>query len=79
MSSGSSGVAEFIGVRPGVGWVRPRSLRKFGCALVVVGFILGRWVHFGGPWVSSDSSVAAEFIGVRPGSVRVHRKPLGSF
>ena len=45
-SSGSSGVPRFIGVRPGVRRVRTESLVSLGCALGLVRFIRGRWVHY---------------------------------
>ena len=46
-SLGSSAVAEFIGVRPSVLQVHQGSLGSLGCALVVIGFILCCWVHWG--------------------------------
>ena len=44
------GFLGFILVRPGGRWVHSGSLESFGCAVGVVGFILGRWVHSGATW-----------------------------
>ena len=82
VSSESSGVAGFIGVHPVDRRVHPGLLGSLGCALGIVWFIRGRWVHWGAPWGSLDSSgsrvdwdvpwgasVSSGFIGVRPGIV----------
>ena len=47
----SSGVVVFILERPEGRWVYPGSLGSHRCALGVVEFIRGRWVHSGAPWV----------------------------
>ena len=60
----SSAVPGFIGVRSGVRRFHPGLLGSLGCALGIVRFIRGRWVHRGAPWWSSGSSGVAEFIGV---------------
>ena len=73
MSSCSVGDAGFIGVRPGGRRVRSELLV---CALGVVAFVRGRWVH---SWRSSHSFGVAEFIGVPPGGRRVRSGSLGSF
>ena len=73
-SSGLTGIARLIGVRPGGRRIHPGSL---GCALVVAGFIWGRWVHWGMPWESSRSSGNVGFIGVRLGGRRDHPWTLG--
>ena len=44
----------------------------------VVGFILGHWVHWGAPLVSSGSFGVTGFTGVLPGGRRVHPASLGS-
>ena len=68
-SSGSSGVAGFIGVRRGDLRVHPGSLRY---VLGVVGFIGGRWGHWrarwhcSAQWRSSGSSGAVGFIDGAP-------------
>ena len=74
VSSGSSGVAAFIGVCPGGRRVHPMSLGSLGSALGVVGFIRGRWVYCGALRASSRcdlevycSSAIAGFIVVHPG------------
>ena len=67
----------FIGVRPGGGRVRLGSLRSLGCALVVVGFVRGRWIHWVSPWCMSGSLGVPWFIGVRPGGRRVRSGTLG--
>ena len=54
------------------------SLYSLGCTLGIVGFIRGRWVHRGAPWVSSSSSRVAGFIGVRPEGRSIHPGLLGS-
>ena len=53
-SSGSSGVAEFTGVRPRGRRINSGNLGSLGCAMGAVGFIRGRWIHRGAPWGSSD-------------------------
>ena len=70
VASGSLGVAEFIGVRPGGRRVRSRSMGSLRCALGVVEFIRGGWVHWGAPWRSLNSF--GERLGGSQGS-------LGSF
>ena len=72
VSLGSSRVAGFTWLRPRCGRVHPRALGSLGCALGVVGFIRGRWVHFGAPRWSLSAS------GVRPGCRRVQLRSLGS-
>ena len=42
------------------------------CTVAVVGFIRGRWVHWGTPWVSFGLSGVAGLIRVKPGGRRVH-------
>ena len=44
----------------------------------VVGFVRGRWVHWGASWGLSGSSMVAGFIGVRSGRSRVLPGSLGS-
>ena len=83
--SGSSGITEFIAVRPGSRRVHPDSMC---CALGVIGFIRGCWVYWGAhwilpwpldslesPWVLPGSSGVAGFVRARPSDRRVH---LGS-
>ena len=83
-SSGSSRVARFIGVRPGVfgfiraSWVHSESLGSLGCALGVVGFILRRWVHWGCALGATGSIPGRQVLGVRPGGRLVHQGSLGS-
>ena len=79
MPSGASGVTGFIRVRPEGRRVHPESLLSLGYALVVVGFILGRWVHWGAPLESSYSSGFAGFTGVCLGCCLAHAESLGSF
>ena len=69
MSSGSSGVAEFTGVRPGSHRVYPGSLGSMGYAQSVFVFIQGHLVYW---WVSLGSSFVAGFNGVRPVLRQVH-------
>ena len=75
---GSSGDAEFIGVRPWGRRVHPWSLGSS----VVFGFIRGQWVHRSARCGSSSSSGVSRFIDVRPrvlGFIRgrlVHRGVL---
>ena len=64
--SGSSVIAWFIGVRPGIRLVHPGSLGSLGCVLGIFGFIRIDWGAFEG---SSGSSGVAGFIGLRPGVV----------
>ena len=71
-SSGLSGIAGLIGVRTGGRRFHQGSLRLLGCALGVVGFVLGNWVHWGAPWGSLASSGVCGFIGVRLAGRRVH-------
>ena len=56
-------------MRPGGRWV---NLVWLGSFVRVDGFIRGRWVHSGAPFVSSVSFGTAGFIRVRLGGVRVH-------
>ena len=81
--SGSSGVAGFIvvrvcarrvhagsgfiGVRPGACRAHVVSLSLLVCALGVVRFIRGSWVHWGAPWGSLGSSRVAALYRVHPG------------
>ena len=53
MSSGSSRIAGFTGVRLGDCDVHPGSLGSLVCFLVVVVFICGRYVRWGAPWFVS--------------------------
>ena len=53
---GSSGVVGFTRLRTRWRWVHPGSLGSRGCALSVVRFIRGRWVHSVVPWWSLGSS-----------------------
>ena len=80
-------------MRPGGRQVHPGSLGSLMCALGVVGFIRGRWVHWGAPWGrriypgsldsmvcalgSSGSSAVVRFTGMRPERRRVHPGSLG--
>ena len=48
------------------------------CALGVVGFIRGHWVHKDSPWRQSGSSGVAGFTGIRTGCRRFHPGSLGS-
>ena len=50
--------------------IHPGSLGSMGCALGFVGFIRGRWVHWGAPWGSSRSSCVAGLLAERPGVAR---------
>ena len=68
-------VVGYIGVHPGGRWVRSGSLDSLGCALGVVGFDQGRWVHWGAPWGSYGSF---GFIGVHHVARRVRLWSLGS-
>ena len=59
------------------------SLGLLGCALRVVGFIWGRWVHIGARlgsmgdhWVSLGSSGVVGFTRVRPGGVSVYAESM---
>ena len=49
-TSGSFGVAVFLGVCPGGCCLRWGSLGSLCWALVVIGFVRGRWVHCGPPF-----------------------------
>ena len=62
-------------MRPLGGRVHPGSL---SCALVVVGIIQDRWVHWDVPWGSLGSSGVAAFIGVRPIGRWIHPGSFGS-
>ena len=53
--------------------VRSASLGSLRCALGVVGYVRGRWVHRVALWVSSGSFGVAGFIRVRPGEVGFFR------
>ena len=75
MQSGSSGVAGFTGVRPGV---HPVLLGSMEYALSVFMFIQDHWVYWSPPWVSPGSSIVAGFNGVRPVVRRVYSGSLGS-
>ena len=77
VSSGSSGVAGFIGLRPGGRRDHPDTLGSLGCVLGVIGFILGSWVHWSASWESSGSSGTVGLIGVRLGVRRVNLGSLG--
>ena len=61
--SGAPGEFRFMRGRcrvcSGVRWVHPGRLGSLWCANGVIGFILGRWVHSGAPWVSLGSSRVA--------------------
>ena len=61
VSSGSTAEAAIDGVRPAGRRVHPVTLVSLGCAL---GFIQGRWVHWGAPWGWLGSARVAEFIRV---------------
>ena len=65
-SSVSSSVVGFIQARTGGRRVHPVAFGTLGCALEIVGFIRGRWVHWSAPWGSSGSFGVSGFIGVRP-------------
>ena len=58
--------------------VNQGSLGSFGCALVLVGFMQGRWVHWSAPSCLSGSCGVAELIVVRPGDRLFHTGSLGS-
>ena len=58
--------------------VNPGLLGSLGCALVLVGFMQGRWVHWSAPSCLSGSCGVAELIVVRPGVHLVHTGSLGS-
>ena len=78
MPSVSSGVAAFTGMRPkGHRWTSG-VVGYSGFALGAVGFILGDWVHWGTPSVTSRSSGVAGFTVVRPVVCHVHPGSLGS-
>ena len=90
-SSLSSGIAAFIGVRTWCLWVHPVSLGSLGCAMGVIGFIQGLWVHRGRPcvWLGSSEvrwvycgaglSLAAWIIGVRLGVSTIDLGSLCTF
>ena len=65
-------------------WVHSRSLGSLGCNLWGVRFrwvhrgVVGVWVHWGAPWVSSGSLGFVRFIAVRPAGRRIHAGSLGS-
>ena len=73
--SGASGVAGFIGVRPGDRHVHQGSLGAFWCALGVVAIISGRCVHWGAALgvvvfnrdAPCGSSGSSGVFGVHPG------------
>ena len=58
--SGSCGFAGYIGVRPCARQVLAES------ALVLVGFMRGRRLHWCAPWEFLSSYAASGFSGVRP-------------
>ena len=60
-------VAWLIGVHPGDSGVRSGSPGSLWCALRVVGFVRGRWIHSGATCGSSGSSSVGGFISVRYG------------
>ena len=70
-------MAGFIRVCSRVRRVNPWSIGSLGCALGVVLFIQGGWVHCNGPSELSCSSGFPVFIEVRPGGCRVHPGLLG--
>ena len=59
-------------MRPGCCSVHSGSLGSPGYDLGVVGFILGRWVHWCAPCWSTGSFGVVGFTWVRPGCRRVH-------
>ena len=67
-----------IGCAPGVRRVHPESQGSQGCTQRAVGFIRGRWIHWGAPWGSSGSSGVTGFTGMCPGVRRVHPGSLAS-
>ena len=74
-SSCSFGVVGFTRIRP---MVHSGSLDSRGCALVVSGFIRGRWVHADTPSRSSGSFVDVRFTLARPRGRRIHSGLFGS-
>ena len=77
VSLGSLVLVGFTRVRSADLWVHPETLSSFGCALGVIGFIRGGWVHSGKPWESLGSSGVVGFTRVRPGVRCVHLESLG--
>ena len=69
-SSGSFGVAGFIGVRPGSRWVRSGSLGLLGCALGVVWLVRGLWVDWEVSRGSSGTLGVTGLFEVRTGGCR---------
>ena len=65
-------------------WVHSRSLGSLGCSNGGVRFrwvhrgVLGFWVQWGAPWVSSCSLGFVRFIVVRPAGRRIHSGSFGS-
>ena len=68
----SSVAVGFTRVRPVCLLVHPGSLRSLRCALVIVGIIHGRLVHYGAPWRSLGSSGYVSLTRERPGGRLAH-------
>ena len=87
-SLGSSSVVGFTRMRPRSSWIHLGSLGSLICAMdvgltracanSVVGFILGRWVHFTERWMLMGSSRVVRFTCVRPGGRLIYPGWLGS-